>query len=227
MVAALRFTDNSADLTMHTFGTGQSISGEPVGQKLASLPDDTVAAIGLTGGDKLVDQAYQQLKDAGLTEALDSFGRDTGLTLPDDVEALVGTTTVVALGGTSDNPGFGAITHTSDVTRARAAAQKLLEKIDGSSSVSVQTAGDNTVFANSDEYASELGKSGGLGNNETFKAAMPDLSSAQFAIYADIQGAAKVGGEDHLSSSTAQLKAVGLTVSTQGDTGTLHLRVVV
>jgi len=226
VVGTLKFTDSAADVVIRSFGTQPVSAGEAIGPKLGTLPDDTVAAVALGGGDKLVKQAYQALKDAGLGDQMDSVASDLDMTFPDDLIALVGTTTVVAVGGSSDEPAFGAITRTTDVDRAKTAAEKLSNKIGNSDGLTVRTTGDSTVFASSADYAGKLAAAGGLGNSDLFKAAMPELAGSQFAMYVDVRKSGQLGGGD-LSGPGTELRAFGLTASTSGDASTLHLRLVV
>ncbi|MEN3361382.1 MAG: hypothetical protein V7637_5364 [Mycobacteriales bacterium] len=225
-VASLKFTDNTADVVFRTFGTQQVPAGEAVGPRLGTLPEDTAIAVALSGGDRLVKQAYQQLKDAGLADEITSVEKNLGMSLPDDLAALVGSTTVVAVGGSSGAPAFGAIAKTADVDRAKTAAEKVSNKIGESRGLTVRSVGDSTVFASSPDYASKLAGNGGLGNSDLFKSAMPELAGAQFAVYVDVHGVGQLGG-GNLSGPGAQLRAFGLTATTQGSDSTVHLRLVV
>jgi Protein of unknown function (DUF3352) len=226
VVANVRFTDSTADLVIRAIGTGGTVTGDAVGPRLAKLPDDTAVAVALGGGDELVRRAYRQLDQAGLHDELTSMENNSGLKLPDDVAALVGSSTVLAVGGNSDQPDFGVISRTDDTDRAKTAAERLSAKLGVTDAITVRPVADGTVLASSSDYADKLAASGGLGDSELFRATMPDLNGAQFAVYVDLQQTAKLGGAP-LSGAGSELRAFGLTVSTQGDTSTMHLRLVV
>jgi len=226
VAASLRFTDTTADLLVKAFGQQQAATRAPLGSRLASLPDDTVAALGASGGDTLITQAYEQLRQAGLQDVLDNLANELNLTLPDDIVTLVGSQTVMAVGGTPDTPAFGVIAKSDNPSRAAEVAQKLADKLGAPGTISSQQTSDGTVLASSTEYASKLAAAGELGNTARFQAAMPDLASARFAIYVDVGKVAELSGTP-LPAAAKALQAVGLTVTTQGDTATLHARLVV
>jgi hypothetical protein len=226
-VAAVRFTDSTADLVVRAIGAGEGPTGEAVGPRLAKLPDDTAVAAALGGGDKLVRQTYQRLDQAGFGDQLRSLEKSTGLSLPDDLAALVGSTTVVAAGGAAGRVEVGAISRTNDVDRAKAAAERLSNKLGGAATLTVRPVADGTVFANSSDYADKLAASGGLGNSELFRAALPDVNGAQLAIYVDVQRTAKFATDAETSGLGTEVRAYGITVNAQGDVSTAHLRLVV
>jgi hypothetical protein len=226
VVVNLRFTDSTADLTMRAIGTGEAPTGDAVGPRLAKLPDDTAVAVALSGGDKLVRQTYKRLDEAGLHDQLTSLENDLGISLPDDLAALVGSTTVFAVGGSSDQPDFGVVARTDDADGAKRAAERLSAKLGLDAGITVRSGADGTVLASSSDYADKLTGAGGLGNSDLFRAALPDLDGAQFVIYVDLQRVAKLADEP-VSAGRSELRAFGMTTSTQGDISTVHLRLVV
>jgi len=225
VAGSLRFTDTTADLRIRTIGNQTKTGSQAVGPRLAKLPDDTAIAIGLSGGDELVRTAYDQLEEAGLSRMLDKAERDSGLRLPDDVAALVGSSTVVAFGGTGDQRGLGLVSTTDDPASARRAADTLLRKVDPDSTLTVRSTADGTVLASSAAYADQLTADGGLGRQQLFTDSLPDLDRATAVVYVDLQKAADISG-DELPSQVAALRSVGLTASSTGDESDVHLRLV-
>lgn len=226
LAASLRFTDTTADLLVRTFGNPAKAGTEVVGPRLRTLPADTAGAVALSGGDELVRQAYRQLETAGLEDELDSAARDAGLRLPDDLVALAGSSTVLAVGGTESQPDVGTVSRTGDPDRARQAAEKVLAQLHGSQSVTMRSVPDGTVLASSAQYADKLTASGALGESEQFKAALPDLDKAQVAVYVDIRRAAELAAEP-LPDSTRALRSFGITATSSGDSSTVRMRLVV
>jgi hypothetical protein len=223
----LSFTDTTADLVVRTFGVPAQPGSELVGPKLARLPDDTAAAFAISGADELVGKAYAQAEKAGLGAQLRDAEESTGLDLPEDVAALVGSSTVIAVRGTDGEPEIGAICKTSDPERARRAADRLLAKFDGpASGLTVRSTSDGTVLASSSAYADRLASAGTLGEQEQVGAVLPELDKAQAALYVDIRKAAALAGES-LPESSRALRAFGLTSAGSGDTSTLRLRLLV
>jgi Protein of unknown function (DUF3352) len=229
MVTSIKFTDTTADLTVKVLGAGNvPTSGDTVGAQVAALPADTAVAAGLGGADDLAKRVFDQLSKSGLDDRITDAENESGLDLPDDLLALVGNRTVVALGGGRDNLQFGVVSHTDDPERARTAAEKVLTKLDdGTDSVSVKSISDGTVLANSSDYAEKLAGKGGLGDTDLYKKAVPESGKAQFVLYVDIQKVASFS-DGPVPKELTGLRAVGLSVVNDGGgNATAHARLVV
>ena len=226
LALTLKFTDTVADLTVKTFGGQVPQASGNVGDKVAKLPDDTAVAVGISGGDKVVRQAYDALKQAGFeSEIQDALGK-YNLQLPDDLATLVGSQTVVAVGGSQGDVQGGVITKTDNPSRAREVAEKLLSDVDSSAQIVQQQTPDGLALASSQDYLSKITGSGGLGNSAGYKEAVPDAGSSQYVIYVDMQRTLALDGSS-VPDEIRPLKAIGMSASTNGNTSTLHLRVVV
>lgn len=226
IAGGLTFTDTTADLRVRAVGNPTKAGSEKVGPRLRTLPGDTFGAAAFSGGDELVRSAYDQLQKSGLDKILKDVEEDLGLDLPDDVAALVGTSTVIAIGGSSDEPGVGLVSKTDDPERARSAAEKIFKEADPDATVVAKSTGDGTVIASDSAYADKLTGTGNLGEQENFKAALPDLDSAQFVVWADVQKFAETTGEE-IPAEAKAVRSFGLTATSSGDTSTLHARLVV
>jgi len=227
VVAGLRFTDTAADLTIRAVGLPQTALGtDAVGPRLATLPDDTGLALAFSGADKVVRQAYDAAKKSDLSTALASLQERTGLVLPDDVAALLGSSTVVAIGGTEGRVDLGLISHTDDVDTSRSAAARLLTLLGQDGTIEARPLPDGTVLANSSDYADRLGTPGKLGDSGLFRETLPDLDAAQAALYVDMRWLTRLGGRVS-SGPLASVRSLGLTARVSGDTATMRLRMVV
>jgi hypothetical protein len=225
---SLRFTDNVADLTVKTLGGTQPKAATGVGERVGRLPDDTVAAVGISGGDQLVRQAYDALRKAGLASELEAAVRDYDLRLPDDVANLVGSQTVLAVAGDAHNPSYGVVTKTADPARAKQVAERLLAQVDSSVTVVQQQTGDGLVLASSQAYLTKLASGqGGLGNTDRFRKAVPDAGSSQFVIYVDVQRLIALSDAGDVPADVRPIQSVGISASSQGGSSTVHVRVVV
>jgi hypothetical protein len=226
-VMNVKFTDTTADLTVKVLGQDPLPKGDEVGAQVAALPADTAIAAGVGGADALVRTSFDRLKKAGLDDAISDIENETGLELPDDVTALVGSRTVLAVAGDRDDVRFGVVSHTDDPGRAKSAAEKVLTKLDDTSdSIAVKSISDGTVLANSSDYAEKLAGNGGLGNTDLYRKAVPEAGKAQFVAYVDIQKAAAFS-DDPLPDELKSLRAVGVSMVFDGDTATTHARLVV
>jgi hypothetical protein len=225
LVGSLRFTDTTADLLVRTIGNPTKAGTETVGPRLRKLPGNTAVAVGLSGADELVRSTYTQLEKAGLGKVLSDAEEDSGLDLPDDIAALVGTRTVVALGGEDEAPEFGLVSSTPDEAGARRAAEKVGDQIDPDAELTIRTEGGESVVASSPEWADALTGDGDLGTQPDFAKALPDVDKANAVVYVDLRRVASVTGED-LPAAAGTLRAFGLTAATDGDVNTLHFRLV-
>jgi hypothetical protein len=227
IVAGLRFSDTTADLQIRGVGLNQlGAGGEAAGPRLATLPDDTVTALAVSGADKAIQQLYQRARQGGLTKALRPFEENARFVLPDDLVALVGSSTVVAVGGAAGRLDYGLISRTDDVDGARSAGARLLTAIGDGNPITVRPVPSGTVIADSSDYADKLATRGTLGNTEPFRTALPDLNVAQFAFYLDGKRLSEIAGRSP-SGPAASFRALGFTAAWQGGTASMHLRLVV
>ena len=234
VAGALRF--DGADLEI--VGRVTALTDPPktaTGTGIERLPEGSLVGIGLAGGDALAEQAVAALTAAGspLASGLDEFTRESGITLPDDLAALLGSQTSVAFGGLDDGgqPNLALLT-----TSARNDVQRIVDKLDeaGLSSptgtpLSVTGVDGRTVVALSDSYAASVAKHTGLGQSDAFKAAVPDAAKAQLAAYVDIAGLVSSMGQDMSDADRADIaafRALGLSVGRDGKDATFRLRLV-
>jgi hypothetical protein len=199
-----------------------------------ALPASTAVAFGLADGDKLAAKAWTAAQGfLGIMSAEgggdgSSLEDELGLTMPDDLATILGSNLLVALdGGESDELQVGA-----RITTDAAAATKVIDKLEAGSSellmpeltVVRRTVGDDLVVAATRAQADRLAGDGALGEDETFRSALPDLDDAALALWVDPAGAEAafgLGGEP--DPDIAPLDGEGLTVSSISD-GTASFR---
>jgi hypothetical protein len=245
MVFSLRF-DGPDVLEVAGRVTGSpEIAGPNLAVKgFADLPASTVAALGLGGGEGVVDSAWTALRKqvdsskGGAGDSLDDAVRDAesqyGIHLPDDLKLLLGSNLLLALDGSGlDDMSFnlGARVTTKDPKRADTLIGRLLGDSAGrlpSVDLVHRATGDGYVVASSAAQADRLTTAPGaktLGDLEAFRRALPDLDGARFALWADPQSL--VSG---LQGSVADLKpiaGVGLTATSDGSgNGSFRARLV-
>jgi hypothetical protein len=229
VVAGLTFDGSAADLQLTAFGGATIPEDTGVGKRIAKLPDDTTAAIGVSGLNKVIAQywkAISQTLDSEEPGVLDRVQTQTGLTLPDDLETLVGSQTVVAVGTSQDQVG---VETTTDPDKAKAVLEKLQSAMgDSESNMTVKTDSNGIVAARSEAYAAELQEGGSLGSQELFKAAVPNADDASAIVYVNVAQVEQLAGADadSLPADAAPIKAIGITGSSEGSQSTVHFRVV-
>ena len=226
--AVLRAEPNALELLAWTSVTppGQSSAASLV----TSLPASTLFAVELTGGTTLVaDQwelAVARLQQQGrsakvIDRKLVDLESQYGISLPTDLETLLGEDVVVAVDGDgllTGIPGIGLLSVTDPVAGAELATQieDRLATLTGGFGVTANGTADGLVIASSDDYADQLASgAGGLGTEPTFTDALPDAASATNLVWVDFSG---VKGFVTLAAPESArvidpLEAFGLTVS--------------
>ena len=194
---------------------------------MGDLPDGTAVAFGLADGDKLAVKAWTAAEGFFGIMSAEGGGNDDpaealGLTMPDDLATLLGSNLLVALdGGESDELQLGA-----RITTDAAAANKVLDALEKQSgewlapdfTVVRRTVGDDLVVAATKAQADRMAIDGALGEDDTFRSALPDLDDAALALWVDPVGAEAafgLGGEP--DPDIAPLDGVGFTVSSISD----------
>ncbi|GAA3117429.1 DUF3352 domain-containing protein [Streptosporangium carneum] len=239
VAGALRFDGDYVELAGVTRGAQNLDMGQPEASKIGALPASTAAAVSFSGlGDIIGKQWAQILKSAdqsgaGVQQFATQAEQTYGLKLPDDLTTLLGKNLTLALdsnGLDGDQPKFGARI-TTDPAKAQEVVGKIEKFLAASGTAAPQLAkvpGDGTfVLASSQEYAAELAKDGGLGDDESFKLAIPDADNATFAAYVDLDKLEKfylqnLQGEDKANAQV--LRAVGISGTQSGPDASFSLR---
>ena len=206
LVSSLRFDGPDVlEIAGRVKGSPQ-IAGPNVAVKgFADLPATTVAAIGVAGGDGVVDGAWKSLRKQVDTSptARDAFEAamgqaesQYGLSLPDDIKLLLGSNLVLALDGTGldqANIQVGARVTTRDPKRADALIGRLMRQLPaaalGSPTVVHRVTADGYVLASSGAQADRLTRTSAgkrLGDLDAFRRALPDVNGARFALWLDV-----------------------------------------
>ena len=189
-----------------------------------TLPASTVAAVGLSDGDKLVAKAWASMRSslgdqAGqLDQSMALLRSEFGVNLPDDLATLLGSNAVLALdSGQGSSRIQGGARLSTDVS----AAQGVLDKLEAaakSSGADVplvrREGGGDLIVASTQGEASRLAAAGDLGSDADFRDALPDLASAHVAIWVDPATlvTSLFGGSD-VDENLSHVKGVGITVS--------------
>lgn len=240
---ALRFTGDDLELAAKTVGVKgvRAVTG-PGDVGLASLPATTAFAVGIANGDKQVPYVWNQvLSQVDGTPAAAQFDQfvaqieAAGFALPEDLATLFGSSLTFAVDGeglTGQPPRLGvrSVTDPDEATR-------ILDRIEllvGSSFGQVierRTLPDGVVVATDRGYADELATDGGLGGEPGFDAALPDVGSADLAMWLSMRQLEDViasqSDDPDARQALAALDAIGLSMQATGEgSATYTLRVV-
>lgn len=234
--AALRFDASYIELA--GIGRGLSLPKAKIdgnGEQLANLPDDTIGAFHLGGGDKTIDDLWPTITkmfDVAAAEAGASSGDELlaqaedefGIKLPGDLKALLGSQLTVAFpdqefGGDSEMPTLGLKIVSADATKADELIGKFEDASGASGVLTRKVDGDKVYVATTPDYADKLKSGGKLGDSEAFKLALGDVSTTNQAWFVDIDKIEKHYLEevpDKYRPAVEALRAVGFTTSYTG-----------
>jgi hypothetical protein len=224
---ALRFDGPTLELVGKGTGLADSgISGTSNGVK--ALPADTLAAFGLSGGKDYATKLWANLEKAGLTSDVQSMTDETGLSLPGDLQTLLGSSFAVAFGGMDEGAdGLPKVALVTD--SAEADVRTLADKVEqlAGTPLSVKAANGRTVVGLEQGYADAVAAGKGLGDDAAFKAAVPDADSASLVLYANIGRIVQAFGSDLSADDrkTADVfKSVGVSAGAKGSEADFRMR---
>lgn len=231
--AALRFDPSFVELAgigrgIEAPGAASPVAGDS--SALGDLPTDTMAAFHVANGDQLLGAAWPQLKkqldelgaDQGQGDLLAMLEAQLGISLPDDLQAILGSSFTFAMPGgqnfDQDLPNLGARIVSKDAERAEEVLTQI-EDIAGSSFLVKKRDGDRLHVATWSGYTDQLRNGGDLGQSEAFTTALGDLSTSVVAVYLDLDQLEKYYLEEADGEARAALEAmrsVGYKASTTG-----------
>ncbi|NHA66701.1 DUF3352 domain-containing protein [Phycicoccus flavus] len=240
--ATLRFADGGLEMSIATGmepGAG-AVVGTGLGDAMSDLPDDTLAAVGLSTGEgwsaELADSIAQQSGGEIDAQAFyDALGEQTGLSLPGDLDALLGKGVVVSLGGDVDPRLFSgrgdpmkvpaAATFTGEPAEIERVLGKLASLDPSAEKVLATTrAGeDRVVVGPNGAYRKAVAAGGGLGDEDRFTKVVPHADEAVFVFYLDLDGAdnwlVNLAAEDdeEAAKNLEPLSAVGISSWVEDD----------
>lgn len=238
---AVRFDADYVEMAGVVRGADATKSVKGDGSEVASLPANTMAAVNVSGADQMLDSAWPQLKKQieslaaadGESDPIGMVEKQLGITLPDDLKVLLGRSFTLAMPEQdlkSDVPVLGAKVVSSDAKRADELVGRLMESAGvGNDVLTHKVEGDKVFVATTPDYADDLKAGGKLGDSDTFKVAVGDVSNATATLFVDLDKVdAMVKGDVHgeAKSFLESMRAVGFTATNTGNgEGSFTLRV--
>ena len=195
----VRFDDGALELEIAGGGVPSDVSGEG-DSGLSDLPSTTALALGMTFSDTaaadLVDGLTEALGEQEAEQAITAAEAMTGLSLPEDLQTLLGDGLSVAVDGSIDleaafgmGGGDARIPAGARIVGDPDAIVPILEKLIASVGVQERVtveSGDGVVaFGLDAEQVAALAEDGGLGEEPQFEAALPDLEDAAGGLFLD------------------------------------------
>lgn len=248
---ALRFADGGAELEVVGGGVDKDlVSDKDAGDLVTGLPGDTTAVLGLAIPQGWAKKLTDNLDGLGLpllgsgSDLKGQIGDQLGITIPDDLETLLGQGVAISLSGTpvddvtsiqspQDLPV--GLTIKGDPDKIKAVIAKIEAKTGetlAGNGVTVESGDGRVSLAFDSSYAKALQAGGGdLGDNDTFTKVVPEADKASAVLYVDFNSAWRQAIAKSLdpSESTDFLANTepleGLGFSSWSDGGTSHVLV--
>lgn len=242
--ATFRFDDGGLELEMAADAgvSGRVAAGDAAGDLVASLPEGTVAALGLSLGDgwfdKLLDQvslATGESRDELVAQASDELGID----LPDDAETLAGKAIALAVGGEFDpeswfeGPGTGlGVKVLGDPEGVEDVLDKLRAAAAGQDAGMLDSDADEDAVAVGPDagYREKLLSDRGLGDTGSFQRVVEHHDDAAAVLYVDFDAGddwlvTLADGDPEVRENLEPLEALGLSAWLDGDTSHAVLKI--
>ncbi|MDQ4051679.1 MAG: DUF3352 domain-containing protein, partial [Actinomycetota bacterium] len=253
MALTVRFDDGSLEVEAASGGMKDlglsSLSSDAGGEAISTLPEDTAAAIGLGfepgWADELLDYVGSASGAGGdIEEFLEEAESTFDLSLPEDLETLLGESAAIAVGSDFDPEAvFGSMSGASDlpigakVKGDTAAIQQVIDKVKATAPspeeaeiLSTESDDDYIVIGPDPDYLSELLYDGGLGDTDTYQDVIREDDPASI-FFIDFDAGdgwlASLAGDDAVVKENLEpLAGLGLTGWQDDDeTGHVVLRV--
>ena len=219
----LRFADGGAEL--HVVGglTDNAVDdNSAVGDVVGGLPDDTAAVLGFTPPKDWADTMTSQLDDLGMFFGGEDGIRgliedELGLSLPGDLQTLLGDGMALSLRGTPpadltavDSPEDvpAGLTLAGDPDAISGVISKIEQKTGTTledEGVTVAKGSDRVALAFDADYAKDLLGDGDLGADATFQKVVPEADTASTVLYVDLNSTWRQAIADTLTDGTEEL----------------------
>jgi hypothetical protein len=241
----LRFDGDDA-LEVRGASTGSSSLKAPDKplQGFNDLPEDSVVAFGLAGGNKLVAGFFDSLRatfddkapggpEGGFDGMVADAERELGIDLPDDLGVLLGSNVVGAM--RDDKEGRTQLEVGARVTTDGPRAVALVDKINKATHASGsdlpierRLTDDGVVMATSKGQVDQLMRNGGLGDRDAVRKALPDVDGATVALWVDIRSLMQgFMGSDGGNENIDPIAGIGVTAKVAANgSATYRLRLV-
>lgn len=196
------------------------------GTGVTDLPSGTLAAFGLDSAGEQVTSSLTSSKE--LVRQMTEAGADLGVKLPEDLAAALGDHATLAYGGMDGDTVKVALRTGGDPSAVGRMVTALNRDggVVNEPSLHQSTAGGDPVVATTEGYARQIASGRGLGDQTSFRDAVPGAKEARAVLYVDIAGLLKAHGKDFGKEGRKNLEPfAALGVSTRGEGKTAEFTV--
>ncbi len=203
MAATVRFDDGSVEIeyavSNYQDELTKLVASDVASELVEGLPADTVAALGLGLNEGWFEGILDYVKSTmpeeadSIDESIAQFEEETGLSLPEDIETLMGDGVVVAVGGGIDvdaisNGGAGEVPVGIKIKGDADEIQAVLDKLkdmagpEAAEYLEVTDADGDAVLGLQEEFVKDLASKDGLGDDKAYQKVV-EGDDAQSILY--------------------------------------------
>ena len=233
-VLGVHATSDSVELRMRSFG-GDPQPAAPAA-RLDHVAPGSFAVLSVSAPGRRIAAAWNQMGSAPQYADILDQARRVGLTLPGDLEKLLGDNLTLSVSGDlSGQPSLLAAASSKDPAAAKAVLDKLLALAGPSATPAVAQGVDgDTLYVASSGRVIDGARAGGaaraLTSTDLFRRAVADPGHAQFVLYVDLStvwSTIKSSGAAPPSPDVEHLAAVGMSGSASGTGTDFYVRILV
>lgn len=230
----VRFEDGAVEAEFSSAGASQGLGSADGGPDVATLPGTTAAVLSVALQDGWLDQGMESLRSVlgdDFDTTLAQAEQQTGLTLPEDVETLLGDGFSLSVDSSLDVEGLtsspdptkvpAGIRITGDADKITAVIDKLKAKVGPiADAVTVRSEGDLVSVSLDKAYADTLLADGDLGDSASFGKVVPESDRAGAVLFLDFDAgswAEKLSDDAEVKENVKPLDAFGVSSWQDGD----------
>jgi hypothetical protein len=215
----VRFDDGAVEAEFSSKGLGKGVGGTAEGgPDVATLPGTTAAVLSVALQDGWLDEGMDSLRSMlgeELDTALAQAEQQTGLTLPEDAETLLGDGFSISVDSSLDVQGLSSSPDPTEIPagiRITGDAAKITDVIDKlkaaagpqADAVQVRSKGNLVTVGLDKAYVETLLEDGDLGDSAAFRRVVPEAGRAGAVLYLSFDAG---GGWAEKLSDDAEVKA--------------------
>lgn len=242
VAVALRATSS----TLEVAGVGEAGGGidDGPGAQLGKLPAETVGALGISSGVGAIEDNWDEFLnmsrslDLDLTSQLRTLEASTGLSLPEDMDAVFGDQFRLAIGErlaeaavTDDfEPENVDVLMTAQGTQTQRVAETLSDamKRETGYELPVTSIDDTTVLSFNESFADKLRSGDTLADSDAFNAVISDPSDTVNGLFFDAARIVDISGDQFDAAMLPWLEpvqAIGISQTQDGDYAEMVMRI--
>jgi hypothetical protein len=227
VVVGVHAVDSSVELQVRTIGSTPGPVEPALGPPTDLVPG-AFAVLAFSGAGDSVGRIIERFAATPGYRQLLAGPDSLGLSLPGDLETLLGSRLTLSVGDGAAGPAFLGASRSADPAAAAAVVRKLLRAAGPDAPhVVMRTTGD-TLYVGSSQAAVDGAGGGGLTSTDLYQRAVVDADNAQAVGFVDLSKVWEIGASqgDSVDPELRHLAAVGFSSTSTRTSSSVTLRVV-